>query len=163
MTAWWSSRTTRERALLSAAAFLMAVALIWQLVLRPAINTLETAKFNHDRAAQTLARLDRIETLLEQGQAIAPAHVSSAGQSLPALQAGAASVAEDLGLSVTLSASAGSSAIRFQVTNAPGQTFFKWVEQVEAGLGLAVISTSILQNPDGTLDAELEFGMDTAP
>ena len=163
MTAWWSSRTTREKALLSAAASLMAVALIWQLVLRPAINTLEAAKFNHDRAAQTLARLDRIETLLEQGQIISPAHVSPAGQSLPALQAGAASVAEDLGLSVTPTVTAGSSTISFQIENAPGETFFKWVEQVETGLGLAVISTSIIQNPDGTLNADLEFGMDTAP
>lgn len=163
MTAWWSSRTTREKALLGAAAFLLAVALIWQLVLRPAIDTLETAKLDNNRASQTLARLDRIETLLEQGETVSPAPVSSAAQPLPALQADVARMAKDMGLSATLSPSAESPAIRLQITNAQSQNFFKWVEQVEAGLGLDVISTSIAQNPDGTLNGDLEFGMDTAP
>ena len=163
MIAWWSSRTKREKALLGTAAILLAAALIWQLVLRPAINTLDIAKLNHDRAAQTLARLDRIETLLEQGNVISPDRTSSAIQPLPALQSDAARMASELGLSVSVSAISESSAIKFWVTNAPSQTFFKWVEQVEAVLGLKVISTSVIQNPDGTLNAELEYGMDKIP
>jgi general secretion pathway protein M len=163
MMIWWRSRTARERLLLGAAATLMAAALIWQLVLHPAISTLETAKFNHDRAAQTLTRLDRIETLLKQGQIISPEPAPVSGQSLPAIEEAAVRMATELGLSPLPAQATDSAAIRFQLTNAPSQIFFKWVEQVEAGIGLAVISASLTQNPDGTLNAELEFGTDKAP
>lgn len=160
MTAWWNTRSPRERMLLGVAAVLLAVVLIWQLVLRPAVHTLERAKLNHEQSAQTLARLDRIESLLQQGQMILPYAASPATQDTAALQAEAERMAREGRLSISGSEPASPSSFRIRISGVSGPAFFQWLEQVETGLGVSVSAASLKQNPDGSMDADTEFSLD---
>ncbi len=159
MTAWWNTRSDREKLLLGIAAFFLAAALIWQLVLRPAIYTLEQSRLNHEKSSQTLARLDRIESLIQQGERITPAVAAPTTQDTASLQAQAAQMAQQAGLSVELPTS-GARAFQVKVSAASGPAFFQWIESVETGLGISVNTASLAQNADGTMDATTEFSLD---
>lgn len=158
MSAWWNTRSPREKALLGIAAALLAVALIWQLVLQPALHTLDRAKLNHERNTQTLARLDRIEALIQQGQTIHPAITAPATQDTAALQAQAAQMARQAGLSVETSP-AMPTAFQIRATGTTSPAFFQWIEQVETGLGITVSAATLKQNADGSMDASAEFSL----
>lgn len=158
MSAWWNTRSPREKALLGIAGALLAVALIWQLVLQPALHTLDRAKLNHDRNTQTLARLDRIEALIQQGQTIHPAITAPATQDTAALQAQAAQMARQAGLSVE-TPPAMPAAFQIRVTGTTSPVFFQWIEQVETGLGITVSAATLKQNADGSMDASAEFSL----
>lgn len=160
MTAWWNTRSPRERLLLGVAGLLLAVVVIWQLVLRPAMHTLERAKLSHERSAQTLARLDRIESLIQQGQTILPYAASPATRDIAALQAEAERMAHEGRLSVSGSEPASRSSFRIRISRVSGPAFFQWIEQVETGLGVSVSAASLTQNADGSMDADTEFSLD---
>lgn len=162
MSAWWSMRSAREKALLGIAGLLVAIAAIWQLVLQPAIQTLEGAKLNHERATQTLARLDRIESLIQQGQTIHPAITAPATQDAAALQAQAVQMAQQSGLKVEM-VPVSQSTFQIKVTEATSPAFFRWVEQVETGLGVRTSAASLKQNADGSMDASAEFSFGNNP
>jgi len=162
MSAWWNTRSSREKALLGIAGLLLAVAIIWQLVLQPAISTLDRAKLNHERGTQTLARLDRIEALIQQGQTIHPAITAPATQDTAALQAQAAQMAAQAGLSAQTPA-ASPAAFQVSLTNVASPAFFQWVEQVETGLGVTVSAATLTQNADGSMDASAEFSLGNKP
>ena len=163
MNAWWISRTVRERMLISVAGFLLAVAVIWQFVLHPAIYTLERARLDHERAAQTVARIDRIATLIEQGHMISPALVAPTTTNLADIKIQAIQLASETGLSIEVDGSNEDSSLNFQVNNASGPDFFKWVEQVESRLGLNVSAASLQQNAQGGIDVNIQFSLDGAP
>ena len=162
MSVWWSMRSAREKALLGIAGLLVAIAAIWQLVLQPAIQTLERAKLNHESATQTLARLDRIESLIQQGHTIHPATTAPATQDAAALQAQAAHMAQQSGLTVETPA-ASQSTFKIVVTGATSPAFFRWVEQVETGLGVKTSAATLKQNADGGMDASAEFSLGNTP
>ena len=162
MNAWWSMRSAREKALLGIAGLLVAVAAVWQLVLQPAIHTLQRAKLNHQSATQTLARLDRIESFIQQGQTIHPAITAPATQDAAALQAQAAQMAQQSGLKVE-TVPVSQSTFQIRVTEATSPAFFRWVEQVETGLGVRTSAASLKQNADGSMDASAEFSFGNSP
>lgn len=161
MNAWWNRRSGREKALLGIAGLLVVLASIWQLVLQPAIQSLERAKLNHERATQTLARLDRIESLIQQGQTVYPAITASATQDAAGLQAQAAQIAQQSGLSVE-TPPVSQSTFQIKVMEATSPAFFKWVEQVETELGVKTSAASLKQNEDGSMDASAEFSLGAA-
>ncbi|MFN3608367.1 MAG: type II secretion system protein GspM [Hyphomonas sp.] len=160
MTAWWTTRSAREKMLLGVAALMLAIAIIWQFVLHPALQTLERAKMNHERAAQTLTRLDRIETLLQQGETILPYTTIAATQDTAALKAEAERMAREGNLSIDGAVPPGPKSFRITVSGVTGPAYFKWIEQVETGLGLSTSSAALTQNADGTMDADTEFSLD---
>ncbi len=160
MTAWWNTRSPREKMLLGIAALVLAVAVIWQLVLSPAMHTLERAKLSQEQAAQTLARLDRIESLIQQGETILPHTAAPATQDTGALKAEAERMAREAGLLVNGAEPASATSFRIKFSGATPPTYFQWIEQVETGLGLTTSSASLTQNADGSMDADTEFSLD---
>ena len=162
MNAWWNTRSPREKALLGIAGLLLAVAAIWQLVLQPAIHTLDRAKLNHEKGTQTLARLDRIEALIQQGQTLHPVITAPATQDAAALQAQAAQMARQAELSVE-TPPASQSSFQVRLTGITSPVFFQWVEQVETGLGVTVSAATLKQNADGSMDASAEFSLGKRP
>lgn len=162
MNTWWNTRSPREKALLGLAGLLLAVAAIWQLVLQPAIHTLDRAKLNHEKNSQTLARLDRIEALIQQGQTVHPAIAAPATQDAAALQAQAAQMGRQAGLRVE-TPPAGQSSFQIRLAGITSPAFFQWVEQVETGLGVTVSAATLKQNADGNMDASAEFDLGKKP
>ncbi|MBY9067693.1 type II secretion system protein M [Hyphomonas sp. WL0036] len=157
---WWEGRTGREKVMVGAAGTLFAIAVIWQLVLQPAMMTLDQSKLNHERAAQTLARLDRIGSLIEQGEAISP-HVTSAGsQDIAAAQSASLRMATEAGLAAVSAPISATSEFGVQFSDVSSPALFTWIEQVETALGVHVTSAKLQPNANGHLDASLKFRLD---
>ncbi|MFN4183638.1 MAG: type II secretion system protein GspM [Hyphomonas sp.] len=159
MNTWWAARNPREKMLVGIAALLLAIALIWQLVLSPAVYTLERAKLNHERATQTLARLDRIASMIEQGQTVLPPVTNLSAQDIAAVQAEANRMAIEANLLIEPLATADAASFKYRISEVSGPEYFKWIEQVETGLGVYVSDASINQNTDGSMTAETEFSL----
>lgn len=159
MSQWWLSRSPRERVLIGAAAFLLAVALIWQLMLKPAMMTLERAKLNHDQATQLLSRIERIETLLEQGEPITPP-VRTPAQDIVAIKDQATQLASQVQLPIEDVQMASDTAFRVRIINTSAPAFFTWVEGLEQSFGLSVTTANLTSNDDGTVSAEAEFSLE---
>ena len=159
MSDWWTARSQREKTLLGIAGFILAAALLWQLVLNPAIHTLERARLDHERASQMISRLDRIEALIQQGEQIQPHATAPATQDAGALLAEAERMAREAALIVATSEPASDTTFRIKLSAATGPEYFRWIEQVETGLGVTVSSATLIQNADGSLDADTEFSL----
>ncbi|PKP83477.1 MAG: hypothetical protein CVT79_01350 [Alphaproteobacteria bacterium HGW-Alphaproteobacteria-18] len=157
MSTWWTARNPREKMLLGIAALLLAVALIWQLVLSPAVHTLERAKLNHERATQTITRLDRIASMIEQGQVILPPLTRLSSQDIAALQAEAERLALNSNLVVEPLTAQHAASFRYRASGAASPAYFKWVEQVETGLGVYVSNATLQQDTDGSIVSDTEF------
>ena len=145
--------------LIGAAGILLAVALIWQLMLKPAMTTLERAKLNHDQATQLLSRIERIETLLEQGEPITPP-VSAPAQDILTIKDQATQLASQSQLQIEDEPMANDTSFRVRVINASAPAFFTWVERLEQSFGLSVTAANLTSNDDGTVSAEAEFSLE---
>lgn len=163
MMLWWNARSTREKVLLGVAAALLFVVLVWLGMLKPAISTLEAAKTRHAHAAQTSARMDRIALLIEQGEQISPAMTRPATQGMPALQTQIIAFAEENGLTVDAFNAPDAAVATINVSGAPSPALFKWIEQVETGLGITVSAASLQQSTDGNISASVEFTREGNP
>lgn len=161
MKQWWITRSPRERLLVVIAAFLLGGALIWQLGIKPSFDALDRAKLAHQRASQTQARLDRIEDLLSQGEAIRPAR-RAAPDDADAVRGEISALGSSAGLAISGAEVTGSGSVRIALTDATAPAIFTWIEQAETGLGLTVISADLRQNAAGGMDAEVEFSPDGA-
>lgn len=161
MNQWWSTRSPREQFLIAFASFLLAAALVWQFAVKPSYDALDRAKAAHQRASQTHARLDRLEDMLRQGEAIrsaraaAPADSQSARAELGALAAAA-------GLEPTLTDATEAGSIRATLSDVTAPAIFAWIEQVETNLGLPVSTATLQQNAAGDMDAEVIFSPDSS-
>lgn len=159
---WWDSRTDREKMSVGTAGILLAIAAIWQLVLQPAMMTLDRSKVKHEMAAQTLARLDRIGTLIEQGEGISPYTVSSGSEDIAAVQSASLRMATETGLAAVSKPANSATAFGVQLTDVSSPALFTWIEQVETVLGVEVTSATLQPNSNGQLDASIEFSLDGA-
>lgn len=161
MIAWWRARSPREQFLLGIAGLFLAAALLWQFVLHPALKTLDQAKRDHERATQTLTRLDRIDSRIQLGDIILPQARSAAAQDIDTLRQEAERLAGESGLPVETSETLSPTVFAITVSGTSGPAYFQWIEQVEAGLGLSVTSAALAQNADGEMDADTEFSLDS--
>lgn len=157
---WWEGRTGREKGMVGAAGTLLAITVIWQLVLQPAMMTLSRSKLDHERAAQTLARLERIGALIEQGEAISPHATFSGSQDVAAVQSASLRMATEAGLAAVPAPTSAASEFGVQFSDVASPALFTWIEQVETALGVHVTSAKLQPNENGQLDASLEFRLD---
>lgn len=160
---WWKARSVREKLLLGIAAALFLVVLIWLGMLKPAISTLDAARMRHAQAAQTSARMDRIALLIEQGDQISPAMTRPPTQDMLALQPQIIAFAEENGLTVDAFNAPSAAVANVSVSGAPSPALFKWVEQIETGLGITVSAASLQQATDGNISASVEFTREGNP
>lgn len=163
MTGWWHTRSPREKLLLMIAGSILAIALIWQLVVRPSVYTLDRAKLKHEASVQTLARLDRIESLKQQGEVILPIIETQTGLDSNALLSQAERMASESGLLISASETVSPTSFKITLSAVAAPAYFQWVEQVETGLGVSTHTASLTQNADGSMDADTEFSVDGAP
>jgi len=119
MRAYWNQLAARERALIAAAACLIGAALVWQLLLAPALKTLRQAPERH---AALDAQWQRMQALRAQAQQLQQTPPTHAGATIQALQS---SLARELGSSAQLTANGPQATIT--LTNAPAHALAQWL------------------------------------
>ncbi|MGE8320022.1 MAG: type II secretion system protein GspM [Comamonas sp.] len=120
----WQALAPRERRLVSIAALLVVLAVLWWLLLAPAIATLRGAPAEHQRLDQQLAEMQALETQARQLQG------GTRLSATQALQQVESSLAQQLGKSATLARQG--DRITVTLTNAAAAPLQQWLAQVRA-------------------------------
>jgi general secretion pathway protein M len=143
MTAWWETRSARERLLLGVMFALLGFVFLWLAVVRPLADALDAAKLRHGAAVVALAEARaRTRPALVPAAAIAPAD---------AIAAETAAAAGFTGVRIAREGAAGASVV---LDAARPQALFGWVAEMERR-GLIVDRLRVRANADRTLAAEI--------
>jgi len=118
----WNTLAARERALIGVAALTIALALIWQVLLAPALKTLRQAPARH---AALDAQWQHMHTLQAEAQQLQKAPQAHAGEIRNALQS---SLAQHLGQSAQLTSNGTQATIT--LTHAPATALADWLAQM---------------------------------
>ena len=122
--AHWQTLAPREQQLLSAAAALIALALLWWLALAPALHTLRSAPARH---AALDAQLQHMHSLQTEAEALKNAPRADPDNALRALQT---SVTERLGPSARLAISGERATLT--VKSVPADALAQWLVQARS-------------------------------
>lgn len=147
----WQALAPRERRLLSIAALVIVLALLWWVLLAPAIATLRSAPAEHRRLDQQLAEMQALEAQARQLQG---GTRLSATQALQQLET---SLAQQLGKSATLARQGDRATVT--LTNAAAAPLQQWLAQVRANAHAVPIDLRITRGtaaagkPDAKADA----------
>lgn len=159
MTLWWMHRTIRERGLIISAGLALALALIWQMAVMPALAWRETARAQYEGASATLNRIILIENLAQNGQILPP----NGEHAQPGAVAGMVEIlAAETGLSPPDLNSDPGRAIEVSFDTVAPELYFRWVERVEAVPGLHIGSARILGQADGNISSTTHLVLDGA-
>jgi len=118
----WNTLATRERTLIGVALLTIAIALIWQVFLAPALKTLRQAPARH---AALDAQWQRMQTLRAQAEQLQKAPKHHAGEIRNALQS---SLSQHLGRSAQLHSNGSQATIT--LTHAPASALADWLTQM---------------------------------
>ena len=141
MTAWWETRSLRERRLLAIMFALLAIVLAWLAVVRPLADALEAARLRHAAAVVALAG----------ARAARPAAAPAAAGPADSIVAETAAAAGFAGARI---ARLGPARAGVAVDSARPQALFGWIAEMERR-GLVVERLRAQANADRTLSAEL--------
>lgn len=156
MKTWWDQRAPREQLLLLAAGVLLALAVFVQAVLVPSVNRRNLAAGALAESERTLVRIDRLgERGVTQISPPAPASPQD-------VSARAAEWAAQQGLIADPQLTSASE-LRFAFKGAAPDAVFRWIEQVETGLGAAVRTAQLTAAQQGGVDATVSFSGAAAP
>jgi len=142
MSAWWETRSARERLLLGIMFALLGFVFVWLIIVRPLADLLDAAKLRHGEAVVALA-----EARARTPSAAAPAAAGPAD----AIVARTAAEAGFAGARIARQGAAGASVA---IDAARPQALFGWVAEMERR-GLVVERLRARANADRTLAAEI--------
>lgn len=157
MSAAWQQRSTRERRLLSVAALLLAALLLWQIGLRPALNTIRHARQQlpvlRAQAAQLSTVIIEALALGRQRSGILPADATAR-----ALQDGLHSANLDgvSHFSALPDSKAGNTQWRVSFTQAPAGRLMAWLAGLPA---IAQVRVDALELARSTVDGRERPGL----
>jgi type II secretory pathway component PulM len=156
MKTWWSDRAPRERLLLSLAALVGLAALLFQGVLMPSLHGREAAARRLDEAERTLVRLNWLQ---QSGASYTPPAAA-----IPPDEAArqAAQWAAEIGLVQRPSLNPADH-LRFAFDPADPTVVFSWIDRVETGLHLTLLSAEMESAGSGQVAATLVFSGDPPP
>jgi len=120
----WNALAVRERTLILVALLTIGAALLWQVLLGPALKTLRQAPARH---AALDAQWQRMHTLQAQAQQLQQAPKPRAGEARSALQS---SLSQQLGQSAQFSSNGMQATIT--LTHAPAVALANWLAQVRS-------------------------------
>ena len=147
MSAWWASRSARERWLVGVMLALAVLLLGWLLIARPLSDALDAAKMRHGDAAVALA---------EARARSRPAGAAGPPASGP-VDAIAMRTAAAAGFPGARVAGQGPGRALVNLDAARPQALFAWVAQMEQQ-GLVIERLRVAANQDRTVSAELSLG-----
>lgn len=149
LSAWYRSRSPRERVLLAAALALALLILGWAIVAVPFRDSLAAARARHEASVGVLARA-RAEA---EARRAAPQPGAPLGAPVATIVSGAAAEAGFAGAQVS---PAGESGASFAIEAARAQALFAWIRALEQR-GIAVSSLRVEPNADRTVRAAITF------
>jgi general secretion pathway protein M len=151
LTAWFASRSRRERHLILVMLALAALVLVWLLVLRPLGDALSAARERHGAAVIALAEARAQAEAIGRLERVRPAALEEPLAALVGRSAGEA------GFQLSRLEPQGERVVTLAMEAARPQAFFAWVDGLERGRGLVVERLSATANSDRTLSVQLSL------
>lgn len=145
--AWWATRSARERNLLLVMFGLLALVLIWLLVVRPLGDALDRAKQRHNTAVLQLAEARARSN---------PGGARTGGTPPLPLDALISRTATDAGFTAAQVTGGGPTTAQLRLDAARPQALFGWIATLEAQ-GVRVERLQARANPDRTVAVEAAF------
>lgn len=149
MTAWWMSRSPRERIMLTALASLAAVLVAWYGVARPLAAWNRAAEQRHAAASARAAAVDRALAeiaALRQRAGPRPAAVP--------LEAAVSESAAAAGLVLKRAEADPAGGLQVRISGVPAMALFPWLAELQQRRGLAPAHLTVLKNEAGGLDVD---------
>jgi general secretion pathway protein M len=143
----WAGFAPRERALILAAAVLVAVALVWWIALAPALATLRGAEAQH-RALD--AQLQHMRRLQAQARAMQSQPRQNGDEAMRQLEA---AIRQQLGVSARYSIAG--ERVTVTLTNTPAAALAQWLSQVRTNARAIPGEARLARNPAGGWDGTL--------
>ena len=143
----WAGLAPRERALVAAAAGLVALALLWWIAFAPALATLRAAETQH-RALD--AQLQHMKRLQSQARAMQGQPRQNPEESLRQLES---AIRQQLGTSARHSVAG--DRVTVTLANTPPAALAQWLSQVRANARAIPAEAKLTRNPSGGWDGSL--------
>lgn len=119
----WAALDARERRLVTIGALLVGLALIWWIVLAPALKTLREAPAEH---AKLDAQLQQMTTLQAQAKALQSQPRANRDEAMKALEG---SVQAELGPAAQMQPQGGGEGVNVTIRAVPAEALAKWLAQ----------------------------------
>lgn len=119
----WAALEARERRLVTLGAALVGLALVWWIVLAPALKTLREAPAEH---AKLDAQLQQMNTLQAQAKALQSQPRANRDEAMKALEG---SVRADLGPTAQIQQQGGGEGVNVVIRAVPAEALAKWLAQ----------------------------------
>lgn len=152
--AWWAQRQARERRLLLVGGSLVVVALIYQILVAPAMDGIARIEASLPGMHRQLGQM--------QAQALIAQRLSSAAQGVAlsgeALRTGLTSALSDAGLGDAAAVEAAGNGVRITVKRANFAVLVHWLDQMRTQLKVKVADAQItpVRAPDGAIDGRVD-------
>ena len=143
----WNLLAPRERALIVAAAGLVGIALLWWVLLGPAIATLRGAEAQHRALDAQLAHMQRLQ---QQAKAMQSLPRQSPDEAMRQLEA---AIRQQLGVSARYSIAG--DRVTVTLANTPAAALAQWLSQVRTNARAIPGEAKLARNPAGGWDGSL--------
>ena len=143
----WAGLAPREQALVGAAAGLVLLALLWWVLVGPALATLRSADAQHRALDQQLQQMKRLQVQAKAMQAQPRQNPDDAMRELEA------AIRQQLGVSARYSIAG--ERVTVGLTNTPPQALAQWLTQVRTNARAIPGEAKLTRNPAGGWDGSL--------
>jgi general secretion pathway protein M len=143
----WNTLAPRERALVGGAAGVIALALLWWILLGPAIATLRGADEQHRALDAQLAHMQRLQ---QQAKAMQSMPRQNPDEAMRLLEA---AIRQQLGVSARYSIAG--DRVTVNLTNTPAAALAQWLSQVRANARAIPGEAKLTRNASGGWDGSL--------
>lgn len=160
MRAWWISRTVREQRLMMAAATLLSIVLVLQLVVGPVLRARADARMKLQEASQTAALVSQLETARPANAAALPA---GPVMDVDAARTETATLAAGHGLTVSRIQTGTSDQFGILIDEADPAAVFAWLKESETRTGMDAATVSMSETRNGRVRVSVDFVRTAAP
>lgn len=143
----WTALAPRERLLVAGAAGVVALALVWWILLGPAIATLRSADAQHREADAQLAHMQRLRAEAKAMQALPRQSPDDAMRQLES------TIREQLGVSARYSIAG--DRVTLTLTNTPAAALAQWLSQVRTNARAIPGEAKLTRNAGGGWDGSV--------
>lgn len=147
----WNALAPRERTLVAAAAGLVGVALVWWVLLGPAIATLRAAEAQHRALDAQLAHMQRLQ---QQAKAMQSLPRQSPDEAMRQLEA---AIRQQLGVSARYSIAG--DRVTVTLANTPATSLAQWLSQVRTNARAIPGEAKLTRNASGGWDGTLVLAL----
>jgi len=157
MSAWWENMAPRERLLISIAAALTAIVIVWQFILVPSVAARSEAKLRLHEADRTLSLIQERYGMKRALGAATPTNARPTSASIDDFKAAITGSAGDMGLAIARLQGDDSNSVRLIFENVDPRMVFLWLESVQANHSGQVTRMSMEQAGGGLVRVSVDL------